>query len=316
MKYTQLRPEDRQRICVLKTNKLSVTQIAVDLNRHPSTIRRELNRNGYSGYDDRKAQKEAHNRRFSSRNPYKWNLEFRDYSTKQLQLKWSPEQICAGWKKQTGETIHPRTVYRFINADKANGGKLYEHLRHGKKRRRKVKRAKSAANCIKNKVSISERPAEVARCERIGDLELDTFVGPQNRGAIAAITDRRSNYLWLIQVHDRTAWNLSEQVKRYLKGEIGRIKTITSDNGREFAEHERIAKSLKISFYFADPYQTNQRSRVEHAIKLVRQYIPKGTDLQFITQRELNKIAAEINSRIRKKLGFKTPKEIYYQPIN
>jgi IS30 family transposase len=315
-KYHHLRPQDRQRIFVLRSNHCSISEIALDIGRHESTIRRELARNvSPAGYDDQKAQKLAQNRRLETRNPYKMTPDFIDFSTKHLVFEWSPEQICGRWKMQTGQDICQNTVYRFIYEDAEKGGKLWENLRSPRKRPKKRGVRKGIRKLIADRKSIHQRPPEVEQKQRIGDQEIDTIVGPQNRGAIVTITDRVSYRLKLIQIDNREAYNLAEKVIKHLKPEKGRLFTMTSDNGREFSEFKRIAKALKIDYFFADPYQTNQRALIEHENKLVRQYLPKGVDLRFISQKRLNEIAELLNNRPRKNLGFKTPNEIHFQNI-
>jgi IS30 family transposase len=316
-KYHQLLAQDRQRIAVLHLNGYSANEIASDLDRNVSTIRREIRRNASpSGYDDKKAHKMAQNRRRESREPYKMKSELVSFVSEKLLIKWSPEQITGRWKLQTDQKVHPNTIYRFLYDDADKGGLLWKNMRSPRKRPKRRPPKKTLRTLIKDRKSIHDRPVDVEQKLRIGDLEMDTIVGIQNRGAIVSITDRVSYHLKLIQIDNREAYNLAERVKKFLKAEKGRIFTITSDNGTEFSEHKRIAKSLNIEYYFADPYQTNQRALIEHENKLIRQYLPKGTDLRFVSQRQLNQIAATLNNRPRKNLGYKTPNEIHFQNLN
>lgn len=313
-KYRHLQAQDRHRIFVLHASGYSPSTIAIDLNRHVSTIRRELARNTLSGgYNDQIAAKLCQKRRSASRISHKLTPEFVAFIGAKIQLFWSPEQICARWKFLSGVSVHWLSVYRWVYQDAASGGSAWKNLRSPRRRPRPRKPLKTLRDLAKARPRIGQRPSQVDDKSRLGDLEIDTLVGPQNRGAIVSIVDRVSYQLHLIQIHGRQAFHLSERVKKVLRHKIGHIHTITSDNGTEFCEYQRIAKTLKIQYFFAEPYQTNQRALIEHENKLIRQYLPKGTDLRFISQQRLNQIANQLNNRPRKKLGFKTPHEILSQ---
>ena len=166
---------------------------------------------------------------------------------------------------------------------------------------------------IPNRVSISERPKEVDGV-RFGDFEMDTIVGKDNCGAIVTLVEKQTNMLFMRKLkHGKNAKKLAETVKKILMPFKGKIKSITTDNGMEFAAHEIISKSLGVPVYFADPYSSWQKGAIENANGLVRQYIPKSAAFSNFSQQKITKFMAKINGRPRKKLNSSTTKECFYK---
>lgn len=280
---------------------------------HRSTISRELKRNFIKGvYTAKQAQQQTRRRMKVGRAAYKLTPERCRAIECYLREEWSPEQVCARIKQETGFALAPMSLYRYLYADAQTGGDLWTHMRHARRKPRKRSPTKGIREQVANRRSIHQRPAIVDQLERFGDLELDTLVGPRWKGALASVVCRSTGYAWLTQCYGKDSWYLSERVKQRLKPVKDRLHTITSDNGLEFAHHQRMARSLKLDYYFADPYQTNQRARIEHLNKLVRQYIPKKRELDWVQPKELRAIEDKLNHRPRKKLGFKTPFEVFF----
>jgi len=237
--------------------------------------------------------------------------ELRDRIVKGIKEGWSPEQV-SGYLKLEGALISHESVYKIIREDKAAGGKLYKDLRHrGKRYKKRLNGKKAGRGCIPGRVDISERPEIVEKKIRIGDWESDTIIGAKNQGVILSTVDRYSKFVLLKNLGQKYAGGVVEAFDEMMKGLI--VHTMTFDNGKEFAGHEKIASILNASCYFARPYHSWERGLNEHTNGLVRQYIPKSRNLNEVTDEELALIEARLNHRPRKVLGYKTPYEVFYQ---
>ncbi len=222
------------------------------------------------------------------------------------------EQI-SGALANDGKYICHETIYRMIRKDKAEGGKLYQHCRHRLKHRARPVGGRRIS--IANRTSISERPAE-ADGKRFGDFEMDTIVGRGNHGAIVTLIERSTNMLFMRKLKKgKNAIELARTVIHLLSPFKGHVKSITTDNGTEFACHEMIGKSLGVNIYFADPYSSWQKGGIENANGLIRQYVPKSETFEHVSHQQITKCSRKINMRPRKKLGFKTPYECFYEQI-
>lgn len=160
-----------------------------------------------------------------------------------------------------------------------------------------------------NRVMITERPAEVEARVRVGDWEGDSIVGRGNQSCLVSMVERQSRYLRLVRPTDRTADATAVAIIRALRSEV--INTVTVDNGKEFARHERITKKLKVDVYFAEPYSRWQRGSNEHVNGMIRRYFPKGTDFSTVSDAEIEVVENRLNNRPRKLLGYATPWEVY-----
>lgn len=312
--YRHLDLSERYCIAAQLKNGIKPAQIACEIGRDPTSVRREIARaGGRNGYDARSAHFLSMSRRSAPRGAY---LFTGDRKTLALELLKQTDLEPAGIGPRLrldhgpGMGVSGSTIYRYIYADAAAGGELFKHLRTARHRPKRRSKLKKVRQIIKDKRRISERPAEVDKLKRLGDLERDTIVGPSNRGAILTIVDRVSDKCWLAQTHGREAYGVHKATLALLGKLRGKVHTITNDNGGEFAEHKQTAKTLKLGIYFADPYATNQRSRIERTNKLIRQYIPKGRDVRFVQPKELRWIQDRLNNRPRKKLGYLTPNEV------
>jgi len=295
-------------------------RIATELKRDPTTIRRELQRGGGIGaYNPEWAQKRYQHKRSQKRTPYRFKGELRDKCI-QLLKKTGLEPAGIGprlcLEHGTNMKVSHMTVYRYIYQDAADGGQLYTYLRTGRKKAKRRSPTKTLRSIIKNRRFIDQRPPEVDRLERTGDLERDTIVGPANKGAILSIVDRKTNYCWLAQIHRKTPHNTHIGTRKLLKDVRDRMYSMTNDNGLEFAYHQQTARYLKTDVWFCYPYQTNESARIEQLNKLVRQYLPKKRDLRFVQPKELRQICETRNNRPRKKLGYLTPKEVFFGESN
>jgi len=310
MSYTQLTHEQRYQIYALLKIGHNGTEIAHVLGSHKSTISRELRRNsGQRGYRPKQAHFLAISRRNHRRvriQPETWKM-----IEDKLKLDWSPEQI-SGWLNRT-QAIHVshEWIYQYILMDKRLGGHLYEHLRCKKKRRKRYG-GDDRRGQLPNRVSIEQRPEIVAQRQRLGDWEVDTMIGKRHHQAIVTLTERKSRFALLRKVEQRTAEQVRNALIDMLTPFSDRLHTLTSDNGKEFADHEEIAQELKIDFFFAHPYAAWERGSNENMNGLVRQYIPKKCDFMSIGETEVELVMDRLNNRPRKCLGFMSPLEKFF----
>jgi IS30 family transposase len=229
-----------------------------------------------------------------------------------LREDWSPEQISSWLKQNKDIQVSHERIYLYILENQRAGGDLYKHLRCQKKRRKRYgsydRRGK-----LPNRRSIEERPEIVEKRQRIGDWEADTILGQGRRQAIVTLTERKSRFALLRKVERRKAELVCDAMIDLLQPVSDCSHTITADNGKEFAEHERIALELEIDFFFAHPYAAWERGSNENMNGLIRQYFPKGCDFTTITDQEIEFVMSRLNNRPRKCLGFKTPFEVFYK---
>jgi IS30 family transposase len=227
-----------------------------------------------------------------------------------LKKGWSPEQIEGRLSLENKEFVSHETIYKMIRKDKTDGGKLYTYTRHKLKYR---KRPVTKQMPIKNRISISQRPAIVDAKQRVGDWEFDTIIGEDGKGAILTMVERKTAFMMMEKLeHGKNAKELTKVATRLLTGYMNHVHTITSDNGSEFADHQNIAKQLKTQFFFTEPYSAWQKGLIENTNKLIRQYIPKGTNFETLTNQQIKEIQYNINSRPRKNLNYYSPKEIFF----
>jgi len=309
--YTQLTQVERHQIHALKGSGCTLARIATKLNRHSSTISRELKRNSTAGsYCPDLAQRLAIKRRRDKPRPritgQTWLLVGQLISE-----DWSPEQVSLWLTQERGIRISHEWIYQHIYAEKRNGGKLQTHLRC-QKRRRKRYGSQDRRSQIKNRVSIDERPVVVEQRCRLGDWEIDTIVGAKRSGALLSLTERKSRYVLIAKLPDCSADEATYATLGLLGSMPEDVHTITADNGKEFSGHEDIAQVLEAEFYFAHPYSPWERGTNENANGLIRQYFPKCRRFMSITQSELDLAMDRLNNRPRKCLAMQTPNQVLY----
>jgi IS30 family transposase len=307
MSYTQLTYEQRYQIKALLKMGHNQTQIASAIGVHRSTISRELKRNsGQRGYRPKQAHRFCMARRSKARRritPEDW-AAIED----KIRMDWSPEQIA----ERTNFQISHEWIYQYIWANKRAGGELYKHLRCKKKYRRRSD-GQDRRGKIRNRVSIDERPAIVEERSRIGDWEGDTMTGKGRKRYLVTLTERKSRFTLFKKVNSKSAAEVREAVIELLEPFQEKVKTITFDNGKEFAEHERIAQELEADIYFAHPYASYERGTNENTNGLIRQYFPKSSDLSEADPGKTSWAENRLNNRPRKCIGFQTPKEVFFK---
>lgn len=279
-----------------------------------STITREIKRNadGRNGvYRFGLAQRKAQDRKRGKPHAVALTPEVIAYIERRLtQDRWLPEQISERAKLEGAGCVSTTTIYRHIAADSKAGGTLHRFLRRSKPYRKLKGKYTDGRGIIRNRRDISERPPEVDAKVRFGDLEIDTVIGANHKGALLTINDRLTGYLWIRKLEGKHAGELAEKAVEALSPWRSWLHTITADNGKEFAEHDRVARDLEILFYFARPYHSWERGANENANGLIRQFFPKKTPFESITDEQVQWVEKILNNRPRKRLGFWTPNEM------
>jgi len=280
MSYSDLSLEERHYIELGRKAGQTMSEIAKILGRSQATISREVNRNtGRRGYHYQQANTFAIERHQEKPKQIKMTDKMKQLIKDSIEIDWSPEQIVDMLKQGNVIELHHETIYNYILDDKHAGGQLYTHLRHQDKTYRKRYGAAHNRHGIRNRVDIDERPDEANNRERVGDIEGDTIIGKNHKGAIVTLDDRKTKLRFALPVKNKTAQAVSVAIDFLLQPIKSIIKTITFDNGKEFSHHDKIADSLECDVFFAKPYHSWERGQNENANGLLRQYFPKSMEL-------------------------------------
>ena len=313
MTYTHLTQDERYQIHTLKRQGIKLACIASELLRSPSTISRELKRNSCPlGYKPAMAHQTARTRQTQRRNAHEFSSQQWSHVEAYLRLDLSPQQVSGRLLLEQALLISHECIYQHVYQDKAQGGDLVGWLRCQKVRRKRYASGQERRGVLKNRVSIEQRPAVVDKRSRIGDWEGDTVIGKGHQGVLVTLVERRSRYTLAAQLDSRHSNKVTQAIIELLGPHKQQCKTLTFDNGKEFAEHEFIAKCLNTKVYFAHPYCSWERGLNENHNGLLRQYFPKETNLLKVTQDEVNEAVYRMNHRPRKCLGYRTPHEVFY----
>jgi len=321
--YTHLSAEDRETLSLGLAHGHSLRRMANVLGRSPSTLSRESARNSTRGrpYRACTAQAIAATRARQPRRPRKlldpWLWQ---YVQTQLRQGCSPEQIAGrlrhAYPADMRKHLSVETIYvgLYVLPRGTLRSELLATLRQARKARRPRARGTDRRGQIPNMTPIVERPAEVATRTVPGHWEGDLIKGARNGSAVGTLVERTSRLVLLARMEGTDATSARQGFTKKLRHVPALLrKTLTYDRGKEMAQHEGLAHRLKMQVFFADPYSPWQRGTNENTNGLLRQYLPKGTDLSGYTQRELNAIAHRLNTRPRKCLDFATPLEVYAQ---
>jgi transposase, IS30 family len=312
--HAQITLEERYAIMALRKQRYSIRAVAHELGRAPSTISRELRRNvrpsGYYAPDVAHSYTVARRRR-SRRNTHfsadEWILVEHLVS-----LDWSPEQVSGWLRLHDILSISHETIYLRVFHDKRCGGKLWMHLRQATKKRRKRYRSHDSRGRLAGKRHISERPAEVETRQVEGHWEIDSIMGDDHgRHSTLTVVERKTGFLQMGKLERHCAADAVARTIELIERQPERFLTITADNGTEFHSYKLIEEATGVPFYFATPHHSWERGTNENTNGLVRQYLPKRTSMAHVTQADLDAIAAKLNARPRKRLGFRTPEECY-----
>jgi IS30 family transposase len=324
MSYKHISSHERYVIYHLLLWGLSYREIGRRLNRHHTTISREANRNGrvFACYWNEFAQQQADERKSKARHYRKQtNKRLYRYVLHRLKKQWSPD-IIAGRMRQDypddpAMRISQEGIYGFIYRDALAGGMLYSFLHRGRKKRRKQRKYGSLRGLIPNRVGIAERPEIVDTRKRIGDWEGDTLEGCKGSEHIATHVERKSRYLIASKLSDKSASVMADKtIKCFQKIPKLFRKTLTVDNGKEFAKFGRIEAKTGLDIYFSDPYSPWQRGTNENTNGMLRKYFPKGSNFKQISDEQLASIVKKLNNRPRKCLNYLTPHEVFFGSLS
>ena len=311
MKHLTL--SQRYELQAMRLTGYTISEIALKLNVAKSTISRELRRNK----DDRSGQYAAEladdkcrERHANKKKCIRFTEQVKNQVDKYLKMDLSPEQIT-GYLRVTGkEHVSHERIYQYVWDQKKKGFPLYLHLRRqGKKYAKRVSKATGRGK-IPNRRDISLRPKVVDEKVRFGDLEVDTIVGQQHKSALVTINDRKSGMLRMKKVDVKETKEVCNVIIELLEDWQPYIKTITAENGSEFAQHHRVSETTGIEFFFARPYHAWERGANENLNGLIRQYFPKRTDFKTVTNQQIQDVEKKLNNRPRKRFNFKTPQQV------
>jgi len=322
--YKQLTLSQRYQIQSLLQVGFTQTRIALELGVNKSTISRELKRNmptrGQTAYT---YVAEHAQRKTSYRHLNKAKAII---LTDQLKIriaelmshnKWSPELIAKRLSKEAEAFVSHETIYKWIWTAKHSHHRkhkeyknLHKHLRHNG-RRQKRSNLKDNRGAIQRRVSIEQRPAIVNQRKRIGDIEVDLMMGSNHKSALLVMTDRATLVTMLEKLNGKGAEQVYQKMKKRLSNfSSSWIKTITFDNGKEFAYHYKIAEDLNTKTYFTRPYTSQDKGTVENRIGVIRRFFPKKTDLNLITTKRIREVELLLNYRPIRKFNYNNPIEV------
>lgn len=306
--------EQRYTISVMLAQNHPQNQIALAIGKDKSVVSREIKRNSDQRngiYKSDLANRKYKQRQEQKNRPTIFTTSIKKYVEEGLNNEYSPEQINGRAKLEGIFCVSHECIYQYIWKDKKHGGRLFEKLRHTGRKYRKRGDSKDKRGILKDRVSIDDRPTIVDKKVRFGDLEIDTVIGQNHQGALLTINDRVTSLVWIQLLEGKHSEPLTEATIKALMPLKQQIKTITADNGKEFARHQEIAKELNINFYFAKPYHSWERGANENTNGLIRQYFPKGSSFENITNQQVADVQEKLNNRPRKKLGYFSPNEFY-----
>lgn len=315
---SHLTQEQRYTIEVLYKENYSQTAIAERIGKHKSVVSRELRRNcdkRNGSYRAGLAHRRCEKRHSDKKKRKVFTKEIQDYVTLWLKKDYSPEQIVGVANKEGIKCVSIERIYQFIWNDKKVGGDLYKHLRTQGKRYRKRGASKDKRGQIVGRVGIEHRPKEVDEKERIGDFEIDLVIGKNHKGALVTANDRVTGMAKIKKIDGKDSVVVQEAIIEMLAEFRPILKTITSDNGKEFAQHQEIARELDVGYYFAKPYHSWERGANENLNGLIRQYFPKGMSFENITKEQVQDAEDKLNNRPRKRFGFQSPNQVYLQKL-
>jgi len=299
----------------MKMNKEPISAIARAVGCSRSTIYREIKRNLHGAdyhryYTVTKAQSKANRRRRiprkgSSLTQAEWRAV--EYL---IRKDLSPQQISNVLKREHGISISHESIYQHIYKDMRAGGTLYNHLRHRFRKARKRYRTKDRRGKLAGKRMIAERPEHINERKDIGHWEIDTVLGKGSRACLVTMVERKSRFVAIGRLTARTVECLNAKVIEMIKDMNIPVHTITSDNGTEFHGYKAIEEATGTVFYFANPHHSWERGTNENTNGLIRQYLPKGKSMRWVSQKACNQIAYKLNTRPRKIHDYWPPLKI------
>lgn len=311
-RYRRVTDEDRVLIKAYLSEGITFSAIADKLGFHRSSIGREINRNsGGRGYRVKQASRKAAERQLYRHEPRKMLPEMIERIEEKLRLKWSPEQISNRFKREGLPSVSAETIYGYVYRDTEAGGDLWRNLRRSRRRRKRRFPSEDRRGRIKDATPISERGGKAEKRKKRGHWERDCMLGKNRKNAVLAMVDRKSRYNLFSKINQKIATRITNRTISML-GDLP-CKSITNDRGHEFADHRRLSRKLEVPVYFCEAYSSWQRGTNENRIGILRQYLPKGTDISGLHWKQLRKIENEINMRPMKCLDWQTPHEVMFR---
>lgn len=312
--YNQITPTERYTLATLRKQvpALSIAAIARLMDRHRSTISRELARNSarYDGaYRPSKAQERTNGRRSRSRRNSRFTAADWKLVVELLREGLSPDQISGRLRLEGKLSISYESIYRHIRRDKRRGGQLFRLLRLPTKWRKRNNGPERRGH-LPGKRHISERPAAVETREEFGHWEMDTIVSSADRHCVVTLVERATGCLLMGKLRSRSVAATNRRVIQLIRQNRHLFKTITVDNGTEFHGYREIERATGTIVYFATPYHSWERGTNENTNGLVRQYIPKRKSMKHITQARCAAIAWRLNNRPRRRYRYFSPIEL------
>lgn len=315
--HKQITAADRKAIEVLLKRNCTLTEIGKSIGVHKSTICREINKRGTpNGYFADIAQINYETQRKRCVKLCKLNnRHIQKYTLSRMRVGWSPEQISGRMKfERTEFYVCPETIYNWLYTDPwAVENKWYQYLRRGKKKRTRKGGRKTHKCKIPNRISIHKRPKIVDKRKELGHWEGDSVVYT-NKYAINTVNELKTGLVAFRKLKRKTAELTANAMILSLDKYVA--KTLTLDNGSEFTQHQKVSAKTNVKVFFCDPYSSWQRGSNENSNMLLRGYLPKRSNIEKLSQQELDNIAEELNNRPRKRLGFRTPFEVYQSEIS
>jgi transposase, IS30 family len=312
--YTQLSKDERYYISSQRARKVSFSQIAKDLGRATSTVTREFKRNlrpsGRYAAFVANSYAVARRRRSRSKSHFPPECWILIYSL--LEEKLSPEQISDRLASLDLYMISFQSIYRVIRIDRRRGGFLFKNCRVIPKRRRKRYGSIDFRGVLQGKRRISERPDYINNRSEFGHWEGDTVMGKDKHQCFLTLVERMSGLNRMVKLKNRSAKNVTKALISLISAEPNLFKSITFDNGTEFHSYKILEDMFGIVCYFANPHHPWERGSNENFNGLLRQYFPKGKSLSNIGPVKTRSVSDQLNNRPRKRLGFKSPKEVAY----
>ena len=311
MSHTHFTRDDRIKLSVLLKTKIEREEIGRVLNKDPVSIWREVKRNSYNGrYFYGKAGKQARERKTHRKKRIENDSRLRKYVLEKLKLCWSPEQIAGRLKREKIIVCH-ETIYGYIIRHK----KLKKYLRcqKGRYRRRHGTVSREKIREHEKKRWIGERSDLINQRQRIGDWEGDTIIGKERTQRILTHVERKTGYLIADKLDVVSSEIVGQKIiEKFKKIPKQKRKSITYDNGTEFADHKTIEEKTKVTIYFANPYHSWERGTSENTNGLIRQFFPKRSLFAKVTQKDVERVTKLINRRPRKRLNYLTPFETFH----
>lgn len=321
-KHKHLTLDERRQIYFMLGKKMSAAAIARQLNRHHSTIYREIQRNSYWDEEDHSyndyyplCAQEFYRRRRQTLQLLRRNLELQGFIIEKLKSYWSPEQISGYLKHKGFKGFYAcmETIYRFIYSDKGRELELYQYLYKARKNRRGLYRRKSRDSRIPDETGIAFRPEIVSTRETFGHWEGDLMIFSREHGKtnITSLIERKSRYTILAKNDNRRPDPVIKTIEKQLSKLPSEVtKTITFDRGFEFMSYPLLQQQLGMDSYFCDPQAPWQKGGVESNNKRIRRFLPSHTNLKDVSNADLYAISTIMNNTPRKCLGYKTPQEV------